>query len=90
VITRPLISLPSFPCWVFATESPCEFIHLFLCFLSYDSVAFLDLSDQLISPSADHFEIIVCQLSPLFFYFARILLPFSFQLIPVHRILLDI
>src|ERR1700730_5453397 len=40
---------------VFGTEGPCELIHLFLRFLPYNSVAFLNLSDQLVPPSANHF-----------------------------------
>jgi hypothetical protein len=64
-------------------------IHLFLCFLLHDSVAFLNSPNQLIPAATHYFEIIVSQFPPLFLRFARILLPFSCNLIPVPWSLLS-
>src|SRR5271170_7641118 len=72
----------------FAAERADKLIHLILGFLLHDSVAFLNLTDPLIATAVNDCQVVVGELSPLFFYVARILLPFSFQLIPVHRILL--
>jgi hypothetical protein len=82
------IALAAFFCRFFAAEGTDKLVHLFLGFLLHYSVAFLNPPDQLIAPAVDDCQVVVRELSPLFFYLARILLSFSLQLIPVHRILL--
>ena len=81
-VTRP------FWCCVFAPEGAGKFVNLFLGFLLHDSVAFLNFADQLIAATVDYGEVVVREFSPVFLSLVRILLPFSFHLIPVHRSLL--
>src|SRR3979409_1369375 len=61
-----------------------DLIHLTSGILLRDSVAFLDLADQLIALPGDHLQVVVGQPSPLFFGLAPGLFPFSFDLIPIH------
>src|SRR5580704_9941247 len=85
---RFVIALVFFFGCFFAAEGARKLIYLFLSFLFRNSVALLDFPDQLLSLAVDYGEIVVCEVSPLFLCFSRILFPFSFQLIPVHRSLL--
>src|SRR4030088_772367 len=57
---------------------------LFLC----NSVALLDLANELIALPADHLKVITGQLAPLLLDLSQRLLPLSFNLLPVHGNLL--
>jgi len=59
-------------------------VQLLLCFLSFEAVSLLQLTDQLISFPCDDVQIAVRELAPLLFDLALDLLPISFDLIPVH------
>src|SRR5579863_2002249 len=62
-----------------------ELIDLALGLFFRDAVALLNPADELITFSTDALEIVVGQLAPFFLRFSRGLLPFSFNLIPVHE-----
>src|SRR6202162_916809 len=61
-----------------------KFIDLLLRGILRNSKTFLNLADKLLLLAIDHSQVVVSQLSPLRFYLAHRLLPFAFDLIPVH------
>jgi hypothetical protein len=52
--------------------------------LTRNTVALLDFADELIAAPGDGGEVVVSQLSPIFFRSARNLLPMTFNTIPLH------
>src|SRR5262245_35070314 len=79
-----LILSPLFACSVVFKKTAGELIYLALCILFRNSVALLDLADQLLPLALDHFQVAVRQLSPLLADFSRVLFPFPFHLFPIH------
>jgi hypothetical protein len=61
-----------------------EFIDLLLRHVLGDSVALLNLSDQLVALAVDRGQIVLGEFDPLLFHLPHRLLPFAFDLIPVH------
>src|ERR1700676_5407356 len=69
---------------VVSFQCPDKLVGLLLCRLFGDAVTLLNSSDELLAPSVDDIQIIIGKLSPFFFCLAFVLLPFAFDLIPVH------
>jgi hypothetical protein len=53
-------------------------------FIFVDAVGLLDFSDQLIALTRDIVEMVVRQFPPLLFDFAFVLLPITFDDVPIH------
>src|SRR5262249_46071671 len=61
------------------------FAELLLCFVLGDSVALLDLADQLVLLAADVVEVVIVELTPLLLDLALELFPIAFDPVPIHR-----
>src|SRR5579864_5609440 len=61
-----------------------KFVRLLLGLLSGNPVALLNSSDQLLAAPIDHVQVIVREFSPFFLGLTLHLLPFPFDLIPIH------
>src|ERR1700732_3896394 len=61
-----------------------KFVSLTFCRFFRSAVTLLDLPDELLPLSTDDVQIVIRQFAPFFFHLTLVLLPFSFDLIPVH------